>query len=77
MYTKRYADTSFELFSGFGKIIGGLGGPFKAWGAFAGFASICLFLTIGLFFYGKKIRLFTLRFVIDQDRQGGVKMVDS
>lgn len=63
---------AFAFMSSFSKTIKDLGGPFPAWSAFGGIGAALLLVCIGLFFYGKRIRLFTLRFVVDKaDHQGG------
>lgn len=64
---------AFAFMGSFGKTITSLGGPFPAWSAFGGIgAGLLLVCSTVLFFFGKRIRLFTLRFVVDKvDQQGG------
>jgi len=67
---------AFAFMSSFSKTITDLGGPLPAWGAFGGIGAGLTLLCIGLFFYGKRIRLFTLRFVVDKNDQEGGRMHD-
>lgn len=52
-------------------------GPLKAWCGFAGIAGGLLLLAGLLFFIGKRIRLFTLRYVVDTDKDGNVVSADT
>jgi hypothetical protein len=62
---------AFAFMGSFSKTIQNLGGPLPAWGTFGGVGAALMLICLGLFFYGKKIRLFTLRFVVDGDGDGG------
>jgi hypothetical protein len=67
---------AFAFMSSFSKSIKALGGPLPAWSTFGGVGAALLLLCTGLFFYGKRIRLFTLRFVVDKADQNGGHMQD-
>jgi hypothetical protein len=61
---------AFAFMGSFGVTITKLGGPFPAWSAFGGIgAALLIVASAGLFFFGKRIRLFTLRFVVDTKDQ--------
>jgi hypothetical protein len=57
---------AFAFMGSFSRTIKDLGGPFPAWSTFGGIGAALLFICIGLFFYGKRIRWLTLRFVVDK-----------
>lgn len=52
-------------------------GPLKAWCGFGGIAAGWTLLVALLLVVGKKIRLLTLRFVVDKDSNGNVVSADT
>lgn len=64
---------AFAFMGSFMKTIMSLGGPLKAWCTFGGIGAAFLAVVVSMFFWGKKVRLFTLRFVLDIGKDGKAK----